>query len=582
MIRARIPWLVVGLAFVLLAGCARIATNGPVVSGAQAGPGLELHAIVPGPAKGASPRDIVSGYLQAALSAESDYAVARSYLTPQAADAWRPSQQTLIYDGSTSIAGTAVDNEPAPPTRPTASSAPEATVTVSVVAQIDAAGHLSQLASRQQQSIDLPLVQSGGQWRIGKAPNLTLVSSSDLDFVFSSYSLFFLDPTRSFLVPDPRWVPDDPSTPTRLAALLLAGPPDWLKPAVYTAFPRGTGLAQSSSVTVKAGVATVELSPEASKASPQTRGLMRDQMLNTLQPLVALDGVTLDVGGSPLDIPDVSVHAEPTLAPDPALLRGGTISKFSGARLEPEPGMPSLSSVQPTTLAMDYSGERFAILSGDDSQLRLLDSGKQGGDPALSDPVLSAPDLTPPSYDWHGWVWSTSAQCNGAISAVSPQGKVTSVAAPWLAGRTISVVRVARDGARAIIASTDGSGVPHLELASIARSDDGTPTAVRPADFTPVGVGIGAVRDATWVSGTELIVLGKPAGSQIQQVMQVEIGGPARPALPALPDARRVTGADGVGSVLVGTGSNELMTQAGARWTALSAASGTRWAAYSG
>ena len=48
-----------------------------------------MLALVPGPADGASQRDILEGFITAALSPRNNYQVAREFLTAEFADAWQ-------------------------------------------------------------------------------------------------------------------------------------------------------------------------------------------------------------------------------------------------------------------------------------------------------------------------------------------------------------------------------------------------------------------------------------------------------------------------------------------------------------
>ncbi len=573
---ARLSSVLVGVLACLIAGCARIPTDGPVVAGRQAGTPAALHAIVPGPSMGATPYEIVDGFLRAMISADKDFGVARSFLSPAEGEGWNPDAQTLFYDGSYTIRVSST----ASPGRQPATEAPSserATVTLKVVQKIDADGRLEQLETPRRDDLRLELARVEGQWRITDAPDLAAVAVTDRDFVFNSYNLYYVDATGRYLVPDPRWLPETAATSTRLVTMLLTGPPRWLQSSVTTAFPRGTRLAAPSSVVIDDGVAAVELSPQARPADRRRRGLMRAQLLATLQPLADVDDVSMRVDGAPLDAGPVSPVTVTPVDPSPVALRDGRLVRFN---LDGEDSGEEITAARvlrdADALAVDYTGQLFAVRTGEGSQLRL--AGRSG----TGDPVLTADELTAPSFDVHGWVWSTDVTCNGTVTAVSPQGVVLDVPASWLAGRHIDVIRVARDGVRVLIASTSPDGTAHVELAAISRRADGIPTGLTVAPGDPLGVGIESVRDAVWLGPVDLALIARRPGVQGLRILPIEVGGPPHDPMLPLTDPRQLAGAQGVGSVLVLTGSHDVMTQAGAQWISLPAAAGAEAVAYAG
>ena len=85
----------------LLAGCSDIPTSGEV----QPGPTQDVKnqdvVLVPyPPAQGASPADIVQGFLTAATGQQQDYPVARDFLTPALRSAGTRAARVLIHDQS--------------------------------------------------------------------------------------------------------------------------------------------------------------------------------------------------------------------------------------------------------------------------------------------------------------------------------------------------------------------------------------------------------------------------------------------------------------------------------------------------
>ena len=94
------------LAGAVLAGCASIPTSGPIQQGVEVG--IEgndqvIRVIARPPQPDMTPTQIVSGFLQASASFEGDHAVARQYLTREAAASWNPSSRVDVYDGVPTI-----------------------------------------------------------------------------------------------------------------------------------------------------------------------------------------------------------------------------------------------------------------------------------------------------------------------------------------------------------------------------------------------------------------------------------------------------------------------------------------------
>lgn len=96
------------LAAVLAAatGCALVPTGGPVVSGRAVQPadpvaGPYVRVLPDRPESGATPEQVVRGFLAASASFQGDHAVARRYLAPAVRSEWEPRRGARVYaDGS--------------------------------------------------------------------------------------------------------------------------------------------------------------------------------------------------------------------------------------------------------------------------------------------------------------------------------------------------------------------------------------------------------------------------------------------------------------------------------------------------
>jgi len=590
--------------------CASIPTDSAVTSGGPALPERPVRELVAGPAAGVRPAELVAAFLEAAPGAPDEYEVARSFLTPERAGQWRPEQGTVVYsgdapavrvsgevidvpgNGSGPVAGVdpeespaaeappadtpaAADSDPAPEPQPVSAS-----VRVEVAATVDADGRFVPAPTGQTQVVDFVLRRVGGQWRIDELPDVVLVSEPDFAFQYRNYPLWFLDPAREVLVPESRWLPNTGAAVTRLVSELLEGPSPWLAEAVVTAIPPGTQLAPPRSVITEAGAAVLELTGQAREASRDDRALMRAQMLATLQPVLGVREVELRVDGGELDVPAgraVPTVDEATVA-DPVLVDDSSVLRLRGTRLVPVERVGSLAGLDASNPAVSLDGMRFAVLTSQRSQLRLLELGTG----EWSEARLTGFDLTPPSFDRRGFVWTTSAPSDGTVRAVALSGDPVSVEATWLAGRRISTLRVSRDGARVVVASTDDDGLGHVDVAGVVRGGDGTPTRLVEAPSRSIAPQLERVDEAVWIGSGELAVLGGEQLTDAPRVHYVAVGGPRRPGRSELPGMTGIAGGQGQRSVLVTLDDGRVLTPSGTTWAQVVAGGLARDPAYPG
>ena len=85
----------------LLVGCTSIPSAGPVFS-ADIDSRLsevDFDFLPPGPSAGATPEEILAGFIAAGTAAQDNYRVARSYLDSSAIETWNPNASVLIRIG---------------------------------------------------------------------------------------------------------------------------------------------------------------------------------------------------------------------------------------------------------------------------------------------------------------------------------------------------------------------------------------------------------------------------------------------------------------------------------------------------
>jgi hypothetical protein len=259
----------------LAAGCVSMPTGGPVQSypvtqgtGAPNQPNVQFQPQKP--RAGWSPQQIVQGFLAASASFGNYSQVALQYLTPQEQKVWNyPTWSAVIYKEGPDAA-----NPVYPAAAQTAKSAKTATVQVAgtIQATLKGSSYSVPSTSATGSSSDAPppfllVKEADGQWRISSAPLEVLLSSGSFANDYQLRNLYFFDPTGSYLVPDPIYVPlrAPGDLLNGLVQDLITPPDDWLSGgATKTALPAGTKI---SDVTVDGVTALVNLTGSIAKDS---------------------------------------------------------------------------------------------------------------------------------------------------------------------------------------------------------------------------------------------------------------------------------------------------------------------------
>jgi hypothetical protein len=548
----RLPRALVAL-FVLalaLAGCAALPRSGPVTASDPDLPAPQgIGFFASGPQPGASPEEIVDGFLTASWAGYSDeFLVARDFLAGPAVATWQPLEQVRIYSDT-----------PAPQY----SRAGDGGVRLSVTAEasVDSAGRYTEAAPGTTIQADFTLARDGdGEWRIIELDDGVLLPAANFQSVYNQGALYFLTPDLSALVPEVRWFPQE-DLATSLVQALLEGPSSWLAPGVRTMVPVGTRMTVET-VQVAEGVAHVDLSADSLAAQAEERSLLYAQMERTLQHVPDVHEVEITAAGAPYEleepIPDLSAYP---FVPSPmAVISDGTLADVVGGAIAPRPGSEQLADLDPHDPALGYnaSAPTTVLLDGPD-RLVVAPSGDQ--QPAV---LVEGTELVAPSVDRHGWVWTTPARTDGHLRAVSPGGDAVDVEAPWLQNGTVRALRVSREGARVVVV-WEVAGEPVLDVAAVARDADGTPSAL--AEPVRFGERLTDAVDVAWIDESTVAVLGATAADPVPTVHLLPLGGPTT-RLPVVEGAVSLTAGRGDRSLVVATAEGRLYERNGAGWRA--------------
>lgn len=556
------------VAAVALGACARIPTSGPVQQGgggqvAEPNPAVVLAV---GPQPGSQPEQIVEDYLTAGAAGVSnglDFTVARKYLYGDAAANWNPLGGVLVVDGFT-------------PSQP---SDTQVTIEASVVAKVDADGVYSEAARGAPETVTFGMVQdTSGQWRIKDVPDGLILTSRQFQDQFRRVSLFFLTPDAQYLVPDPRWYPAV-NLATSVVKGLLAGPAPLLRDAVRTAVPQGVVLTPEA-VTVKDGQAEVDLGPP-SAVQTADHDLLVAQIQETLvQQVAQVRTVAVQAGADGPQLQGTKQlltigQAQATAAAAEAIAsdaNGEHLAALGTPGTPPAPvaGLVPLTGLDARSPARSENGVVRVFLRGPNELATVPTAGQ------APQTLLQGPNLAAPSVDRFGWVWTASG---GTVSAVDGHDPDVSLTPKWLADRTVTAVRVSRDGTRIAVVSTaqDGSGVS-IDVAGVARDERGGPQQL--SDQTQrVGAALTVAGSVVWYDDDQLAVLARGAGSAT--VWEVPLGGPSK-ALPDVAGAVSLAGWRTERSLLVATSDGRLLIFSGPTWTPVEGVSGVRDPSYPG
>ena len=553
-----------------MAGCG-LPTSSPVQQGLDIGSPLlpPVRFQFEAPPRGATPEQIVRGFLAASWSSDDDFRAARAYLTPSASHAWKPRSSVTVYPDSSSVQAT---------------TAPGSVELRTVAdATLDSDGRYTSLPAGASRRSTLTLAQVSGEWRISNIPADFGLWLSRFYFERAYRRLFvnYVDPSLSTLVTDPRWFPVGAGLATTLARAQLKQPPAYLRGAVRSGFPAGTQLAVDS-VPVAAGRAEIDLTPAVLDVSADERRAAWAQALATMRQVPDVTGVALRASGTILDVVtsgpagtlpqspgDVGV-ADSTRMADWALLRTGTRLRAVDAS-DVAGRSPENAKTPKVKLPEIAAGWSWLAASGD-----LTDLAAVGGDRRDLHRWLDGQDravagvgtrLTPPAYDLGGdlWVGGVDAQGAGRIWTVDAseglEASATPVAAPWLAGRSVEAVRPAPDGQRALVVTRGPAGV-QIGVSGIVR--DGAGTAQSLADPWIIGGDVQEVTSAAWASNGVVAVIGRRAGS-VPLPLLVAVGGQTN-SLAALPDPRRILTTRGERGLVVVSGNGQVYGRVGGGW----------------
>lgn len=533
--------LVVPLLLVLLAGCSL-----PLPSGVQSArrvaaeqrPQDDITVIPPGPRRGESPLQVVSGFLGAQASATDAHGIARRFLSSAAR--WNDAGDVLVYDPASLLLELPTEVGAVPPMTGVGATA-QVTSTATVSARIRADGSYDAQPPRTVTESYTVRREADGQWRLVAVPPGLRLTPADRDRSFTAERTYFLAPPvpgeSAHLVADPVFLPDAPDLRSGALALvrrLVAGPTGSLAGSVTTAVPVGSGV--DSVVAAGSGVVDVALSGQPGELSPADRQQLSAQLVWTLRSLPAFTGLRLHIGGHPLLLPNTGAAVQDaaswaTYDPD-GLPTDTPVYYVDGRRLR------ALDTVLPVTPAsspeLSDKGavpvDEVAVTPGR-TQLALISSDgavRLGPLKASSYPVvLRRPGLQSPSWGAGG---SGLYLLEGTQRLLRVVGQDDAREVPIDGAPTVlTSVAVARDGVRIALVSRGRLLVGRVERAG---------AQLRVTGLTAVAPSLSIVRDVSWAGPTSLVAVGTLQGTVLPVRVAVDgsslvpLDGPGLPGRP--------------------------------------------------
>ena len=533
----------------------------------------EIRKLPAGPPPGASPEELVRGFLEAAADPADSHALARSFLAPGVG--WQDGAGITVYEPS-SLKVRLVPGAPG---------GPAVVVAVQRRLQVDSDGGFRPAAGPVLLRYGITAV--GGQWRIRTSPPGILLTPRDVERSYAPVVLEALTGDRTLLVPDPVLLPvNRTAVPAASMRFLLRGPTRWLAPAVTTALPAQVQLLGTA--TLDAGTVTVDLSLPAGAVSSAAWAAYTSQVRATMAALPGVTNVRLLLGGREVSEHHLQVPRADELAPASwpvGVAREGVVrfdpvaAGTEGAEQVEIPGTVAQAVPVPLPATEAVGSARIAAMMAGDAGLLTPTRIAANG---------SAQPVAPPG-GYAGSTWLRSAglltvTATGADPVLAPQvafgaagsGRAPGgtaetappkVAAPGLAGLApVTTLAASADGARVTaVAGFPGSG--RLYLGRVTRSAG----SIALSGWTAATPEWLDVSDVAWSDALDLVVLASSGGRQGLWRLSLNSLNPltALPA-PALPCVPTSVAAAPQRPILIGCG-GRIWSWREATWVAVAA-----------
>jgi Lipoprotein LpqB beta-propeller domain/Sporulation and spore germination len=560
-LRGLAPVVFVVALVALLAGCISEPSGGPVISysmtqgpGGQSQPLPQIIAQPPG--AGWTPEQIVRGFLTASASFAGGQRIAREYLTTKEDRAWTPNWSAVVYSSGPNVGLPAFTGT---------GSGRVATVTVGGQVQAFLSGTGGYVAPSASATGGAPggpptfrLEKVGGQWRISKAPPYLVLTSYSFQYDYQLRNLYFFDPTGSYLVPDPVYVPLQATTASLMDGLvydLIHPPGDWLsRGATSTSFPAKT--TTIGDVTLTGGTAAVNLGGAITKGANDKK-LMQQVSSQLLYTLIGSGG-----SGPAVQSVELSTNGKPWSPQGPY---PNPVQQLPQSKYTPASGASSLfyyldstgdlmsctsSTAKPVKVAHIGTGYTQIAVSPDKQYVAALKNGSLFTGRTAGPLVRRAGDgYTSLSWDPADDLWATSGDqivmLNGAASPSQQAGKPVAVNVVNSDGTTENVgpftgLRVAPDGVRVAII-VGGNDLDFGAFVPLTNARPGQAAIEIVLSQFYVSVPSATFTSVTWYGPDNVIALRDPG----PELTEYPVNGGSSTSIPAQPHMSWITASFG-------------------------------------
>jgi hypothetical protein len=528
-----------------VSACAGIPSSGPVTKVADDG-GLGESTVRYAPARpaaGASPQQIVRGYLDAMLAYPASTGTATAFLTPAGAKKWSPSAGARIYSsiglsGPTLAAGE--DGETTDKTR----NPVEIDVRLAVDAGLDQQGHYTRQARPAELTYRLERVDS--EWRIANPQDGLLVSRKFFEDYFRPFNIYDFDRPGRRLVPDPVHILVGDQLATGLVTSLTRGVEAPSTDALRTYLPPLDALRPSVPVSNR-GVADVEFSTDFSAMTESVQDHLSAQIVWTLRQVPDVTAVRL-AGGStvltgegegPQDIsswggygPSIARGRAYAISDDRIVqIDDSTVRRLTGAWGRDARGAVSVGVSDNGVAGVLKGRSSVRVTNREGTEARTFAGSR----------------FLTPQWDGDGNAWLLDRQGSRTRVRLVTGDRIRTLASGRLARLDVTSFALSPDSSRYAVTVRDGDSTS-IELGWVRR--DANDRILGFGDPAEVYTSAGTPRSVTWSSGTELSYLAdSQSGRQIYTTTidgSSTSGGLSRGGA-LLPDVRPDTLATGVG-----------------------------------
>ena len=503
--RRLLPAACAAVLLVVLPGCAGVPnSSAPQAIGTVERP---TPKSLPEPNPAMDPDQLLREFLKATADPAERHLAARQFLTDSASQTWDDQGSALLIDKVVFDQTRALDK-------------------VSVTMQADILGSLSDVGVFETGEGRLPdpgpieLVQTLQGWRIDKLPNGVFLDWQQFQATYKRNTLYFVDPTGTTVVPDPRYVvlSDPDLLATELVTKLMAGPRPEMAMGVRNLL--GPPLKMRGPITradggktgVGRGYGGARIDLEGlTTTDPASRSLLAAQLIWTLARADIKGPYVIDVDGAPLDDRFADGwKATDVAATDPGAADGATagVHALIGGSMVVLDGQRSVK-VSGSFGAM--TNQRAAAFSRTGRDVASV-TGPEGGSALWIGPngaqAVRATDgrtLSRPSWGLDGAVWVV-VDGNSAVRVIREEASgeparipVDSAAVTARFPGAIAELQLSRDSTRAAMV-IDGQVV----LAGVEQTPGGDFSLTYPRRL---GFGLGkTVVSLAWRTGDDIVV----------------------------------------------------------------------------